>query len=63
MFYNNAKILNNEIINEIISSNNKVNYSLIGIKRQIELIMTDINNNVDTNYIISQLKKYKYTYK
>ena len=51
-----GKILNNEIINEIISSNNKVNYSLIGIKRQIELIMTDINNNVDTNYIISQLK-------
>ena len=44
------------IINEIISSNNKVSYSLIGIKRQIESIMTDINNNVDNNYIISQLK-------
>ena len=51
-----GKILNNEIINEIISSNNKVNYSLVGIKRQIELIMTDINNNVDINYIISQLQ-------
>ena len=49
-------ILNNEIINEIISSNNKVNYSLIGIKRQIELIMTDINNNVDINYINIQLQ-------
>ena len=51
-----GKILNNDIINEIISSNNKVNYSLIGIKRQIESIMTDINNNVDINYINSQLK-------
>ena len=51
-----GKILNNEIINEIISSNNNTNLSLIGIKRQIETIMTDINNNVDTNYIISQLK-------
>ena len=51
-----GKILNNEIINEIISSNNNTNLSLIGIKRQIESIMTDINNNVDTNYIISQLK-------
>ena len=51
-----GKILNNEIINEIISSNNNTNISLIGIKRQIETIITDINNNVDTNYIISQLK-------
>ena len=51
-----GRILNNEIINEIISSNNNTNISLIGIKRQIELIMTDINNNVDINYIISQLK-------
>ena len=51
-----GRILNNEIINEIISSNNNTNLSLIGIKRQIEFIMTDINNNVDNNYIISQLK-------
>ena len=50
-----GRVINNEIINEIISSNNKVNYSLIGIKRQIELIMTDINNNVDINYINIQL--------
>ena len=50
-----GKILNNEIINEIISSNNNINLSLIGIKRQIEFIMMDINNNVDINYIISQL--------
>ena len=51
-----GRILNNEIINEIISSNNNTNLSLIGIKRQIETIMTDINNNVDNNYIISQLR-------
>ena len=51
-----GRILNNEIINEIISSNNNVNSSLKGIKRQIELIMIDLNNKVDINDIISQLK-------
>ena len=51
-----GKILNNEMINEIISSNNNTNISLIGIKRQIETIMTDINNNVDINYINIQLQ-------
>ena len=51
-----GKILNNEIINEIISSNNNINYTLIGIKRQIELVMSDINNKVDINYINNQLK-------
>ena len=50
------RILNDEIINEIISSNNNVNSSLKGIRRQIEAIMTDIINKVDTNDIISQLK-------
>ena len=49
-------ILKNEIFDEIISSNNKMNHSLIDIKRLIESIMTDINNNVDTDYIISQLQ-------
>ena len=51
-----GKILNNELINEIISSNNNINYTLIGIKRQIELVMSDINNKVDINYINNQLK-------
>ena len=51
-----GKILNNEIINEIISSNNNTNLSLIGIKRQIESIMTDINNNVDITCINIQLQ-------
>ena len=49
-------ILNNEIINEIISSNNKINFFLKGIKSQIQLIMTDILTNVDINNIISRLK-------
>ena len=51
-----GRILNNEIINEIISSNNNTNLSLIGIKRQIESIMTDINNNVDITCINIQLQ-------
>ena len=51
-----GKILNNDIINEIISSNNKMSYSLIGLKRQIELIISDINKNADINYINSQLQ-------
>ena len=51
-----GKILKNEIINEIISSNNKINSSLTGIKRQIELIISDINNKVDANYISTQLE-------
>jgi len=48
-----GRILNNEIINEIISSNNYINSSLSGIKGQIDLI---INNQVDINYINDQLK-------
>ena len=51
-----GKILNLKIIDEIISSNNNIDSSLTGIKRQIELIITDINNKVDIYYIISQLK-------
>ena len=51
-----GRILNNEMINEIISSNNNTNLSLIGIKRQIESIMTDINNNVDITCINIQLQ-------
>ena len=50
-----GKILNNKVIDEIITSNNKINYSLAGIKRQIEFIMTDITNKTDINYINSQL--------
>jgi len=51
-----GRILNNKIFDDIISSNNNRNSSLEGIKRQIELIMTDIINKVDINDTISQLK-------
>jgi len=51
-----GKILSNDIINELVSSNNNVNSSLKGIKRQIETIIDDINNKEDTNDIINQLK-------
>ena len=48
-----GRIPNNELINEILLSNKNMNSSLSGIKEQIELI---INNNMDINYIKSQLK-------
>ena len=51
-----GRILNNEIINEIILSNNNINSSLNGIKYQIEFIISDIKNKVYLNYINSQLK-------
>ena len=51
-----GRIVNKELFDDIISSNNNVNSSLKGIKSQIELIMTDIINKVDINNIISQLK-------
>ena len=51
-----GRLLKNEIINEIILSNNKINSSLKGIRRQIETIINDINNKVDINDIISQLE-------
>ena len=51
-----GRIVNNELFDDIISSNNNAYSSLKGIKSQIELIMTDIINKVDINNIISQLK-------
>ena len=48
-----GRILSNDIINELVSSNNNIISSLSGIKGQIELI---INNKVDINFINSQLK-------
>ena len=51
-----GRILSNDIINELVSSNNNVNSSLKGIRRQIETIIADINNKEDTNDIINQLK-------
>ena len=49
-----GRISNDEIINGILLSNNNINSSLTDIKRQIETIISDINNKSDTNYINSQ---------
>ena len=50
-----GRIINNKMIDDIISMINNVNYSLIGIKRQIELVMNDILNKSDINFINNQL--------
>ena len=52
-----GRALKDETINEIISSNDKINSSLNGIISLIEFIINDIKNKViDTNDIISQLE-------
>ena len=51
-----GRIINNKIIDGIISINNNVNYSLIGIQRQIEQAISDVINKADINFIINQLK-------
>ena len=50
-------MLNNKTIEEIILFNNKINYSLTGIKSQIESIIKEIlNKKDDIIYINSQLE-------
>ena len=51
-----GRILNNKIIDDIILLNNNINYTLIGLKSQIENIMNDLINKKDIMYINSQLK-------
>ena len=50
-----GRIINNKMIDNIISMNNNTNYSLIGIKRQIEQVMNDVINKADINFINQQL--------
>ena len=50
-----GRILNDKVIDEIISSNNNVSFSLTGITGQIENIINNIINQKDINYINSQL--------
>ena len=50
-----GRIINNKMIDNIISMINNVNNSLIGIKLQIELVMKDILNKSDINFINNQL--------
>ena len=56
-----GNILNNKIIDEIILANNNINYSLTGMKIQIEHIMNDVMNKKDINYINSQLNNISLT--
>ena len=51
-----GRILNDKKIDEIIKLNNNVNYSLIGLKSQIENIINDLINKKDIIYVNSQLK-------
>ena len=50
-----GRIINNKIIDGIISINNNINYSLIGIQRQIEQAISDVINKADINFINHQL--------
>ena len=43
------------MIDDIILSNNNINYTLIEIKRQIEHVMNDVVNKADINFINHQL--------
>ena len=51
-----GRIINNKLIDEIILLNNNLNYTLIGLKSQIDNIINDINTKKDEIYITSQLK-------
>ena len=51
-----GRITNNKLIDEIILLNNNLNYTLIGLKSQIDNIINDINTKKDEIYITSQLK-------
>ena len=55
-----GRILNNKIIDDIISINNNINTTLIGLKITIDNIINDINNKKDIIYINSQLKNINY---
>ena len=50
-----GRIINNKMIDDIISMNNNTNYSLIEIKRQIEQVIKDVINKADINFINHQL--------
>ena len=55
-----GRILNDEIIDEIILLNKNINEILIGLKSQIEHTINDINDKKDIIYINSQLKNINY---
>ena len=43
-----GRIINDKMIDDIILSNNNINYTLIEIKRQIEHVMNDVVNKADS---------------
>ena len=51
-----GRILSDKKIDDIILLNNNVNYSLIGLKNQIDHIINDLINKKDIIYVNSQLK-------
>ena len=51
-----GRLLNNKIIEEIIILNNNINFTLIGLRGQIDNIINDLLNKKDIIYISSQLK-------
>ena len=51
-----GRVLNNEIIDNIILLNNNINMTLLGLKSNIEHIINDLVNKKDIIYINSQLK-------
>jgi len=51
-----GKILNNKIIDNIISLNNNINKALLGLKNQIENMINDLINKKDIMHICNQLK-------
>ena len=51
-----GETINDKKIDEIILLNNNINYSLIGLKSQIDNIINDLINKKDIIYVNSQLK-------
>jgi len=51
-----GRILNDKRIEDIISSNNKINNTLIGLKNQIENIILNLNNTKNINNVNTQLE-------
>ena len=46
-----GRMLNNKKLDDIISSNNKINNTLIGLKNQIENIILNLNNTKNINNV------------
>ena len=55
-----GKLIDNKMIDNLILFNNNINFTLIGLKSQIDHIMTDINNNKKANEINNELRNINY---